>query len=75
MLGPGSYNPRPIENRVDFNKTDASSSFKLPTVANQAGNLGLNAKNDSPAPNAYNLSGVHPGKTTTVAAEAVFKSK
>ncbi len=69
MLGPGSYNPRPVENRVDFNKTDASSNFKLPIASKQTG------FNDSPAPNTYNLSGVHTGKTTTVAAEAAFKSK
>lgn len=70
MLGPGSYNPRPVENRVDFNKTDASSNFKLPIATKQAGNLG---PNDSPAPNTYNLSGIHTGKTA--AAEAAFKSK
>ncbi len=68
MLGPGSYDPRPVENRVDFNKTGASSNFKLPIAVKQADNDGLNT---SPAPNTYNLSGVNNGKT----AESVFKSK
>ncbi len=73
MLGPGSYYPRPVENRIDFNKTGASRNFKLPIAVKQADNDGLNT---SPAPNTYDLSGVHNGKTSTVTAEAaVFKSK
>ena len=72
-LGPASYNPRPVENRIDFNKVNASSNFKLP-IAVKPDNVDGSSQN-SPAPNTYNLSGVHTGKNSTVSAEAAFKSK
>lgn len=75
-LGPASYNPHPVENRIDFNKVNASSNFKLPIAVKPDSVDGSSPKiNKTPAPNTYNLSGVHTGKNSTISAEAAFKSK
>ena len=71
-LGPGSHNPQPVENRVDFNRAGASSNFQKP--------IAVKPDHDKtgpsfPAPNAYNLSDIQTGKKSLVTAEAAFKSK
>lgn len=72
-LGPGSHNPQPVENRIDFNRAGASSNFQKPIAVKPA----TDDKSDQsiPAPNAYNLSSVHIGKKNLITAEAAFKSK
>ena len=60
-----------MENRIDFNRAGASSSFQKPVAVKQ------DSKSDCsfPAPNTYNLSNIDSGKKNLVTAEAVFKSK
>lgn len=70
-LGPGSHNPQPTENRVDFNRAGASSNFQKPVAVKSEDKCGQSF----PAPNTYNLSDVNTGKSHLVTAEAAFKSK
>ena len=70
-LGPGSHNPQPVENRVDFNRAGVSSNFQKPIAVKPDDKSGHNF----PAPNAYNLSDVQTGKKNLITAEAAFKSK
>ena len=73
VLGPGSHNPQPVENRVDFNRAGASSNFQKPIAVKPDDKS--DHSHSFPAPNAYNLSDVQTGKKNLITAEAAFKSK
>ena len=70
-LGPGSYSPHPHEYKTDFNRADVGSNFQQPIAVKTDGK----EKFASPAPNSYNLAGVHTGKNSLISAQAAFKSK
>lgn len=71
-LGPGSHNPQPVENRVDFNRAGVGSNFQKPIAVKSDDPTKCQS---FPAPNTYNLSDVCTGRNNLVAAEAAFKSK
>lgn len=71
-LGPGSYNPQVHTFKTDFNKAGVGSNFQQPIAVKAVEGK---EKFSSPAPNSYNLTGMHTGKNSLVTAEAAFKSR
>ena len=70
-VGPGSYNPTPVENCRDFSHAGGTSIFQNPIAATV-----FDPKKQTPAPNAYTPRGLYNGgKNRLITGESVFKSK
>ncbi len=70
-LGPGSYDPLPVENCRDFSQAGGTSNF-----CNPIANAVFDPKKLTPAPNTYTPTSLYKGgKNACATGEAVFKSK